>query len=43
MMSTLRDLIGSRGHELIGDTAVTMTLTLVVVAVVFYAYLGRRD
>jgi hypothetical protein len=42
-MSILRDLIGSRGHELIGDTAMTMTLTLVVAAVVVYAYLGKRD
>jgi len=40
MMSTLHDLIGSRGHELIGDSAVTMTILLVIAAVVFYAYLG---
>jgi hypothetical protein len=43
MMSTLRDLIGSRGHEWIGDSAVALTIMLIVAAAVFYAYLGKRD
>ena len=43
MMSALNELIGGRASDWIGNTSATMPILLILAAIVFYAYLGKRD